>query len=835
MMQIHPIEYLLRIEPDLETFRCPGRVVVMVEATEPVERVSLDAVETTVSGCRAGTRVGDPDGPAAPAEFSLDEEAGRLDITLPQPMSGRFAVAVDFESQINDKMAGFYRSRYVQDGRTSYVGVTQFEERDARRAFPCFDEPEMKAVFRIEFVIDANLTAMANTPIVSEAVMEDGRKLVVFEPTPRMSTYLLFFGVGDFEYITDDSWRVPIRAAAVPGRVQHAGKGIEFARDALQFCETFTGIEYPIGKMDLIAVPDFAYGAMENFGAITYRENYLLAYPGKTSRSDLKAIASIAAHEVAHMWFGDLVSPAGWNYIWLNEAFATYFGNVVLADTHPEWETMKDFVAGTMQGAMGRDSLVQTVPIELPSGDEVEVDPSTAPIIYSKAGSILHMIRAYLGDEGFRGGVRSFLSEYAFDCAETDGFIQSFSNGVNEPIDRVLLSWIRQKGFPLVHAERNERSLSLSQTRFSLLGAELSEQWLVPITLLLILEDGTRETKSFLLEGRSAEIDLPEGLRALKVNAEQAGFYRVSYDQDSLAALGAAARDGLLSAVDRFGLVADLAALATRGDVDVAEVLDFIEEYYSEETDPLVLRTTAGTTASYMRNLPSKKERAAALAVRLFEKPLAELGYAPKEDETFSQTQLRNTLVDALVEAGSEEVGAWYSTRFEEIRAGSEVPSDIYALSLGIGVSRDPGAAEWLKERIDSDETNELEKRHMLSALGRVRDVPTAKSILAYALESVPVKNRLHLLGSMGGNPIVRSMLWDWCVDNLAELEGIHSYHFASTLATAIPTADIFREDEVRSFMQKYMSSHPKAPRGTIDMSLERLAIIARFVKRYES
>jgi tricorn protease interacting factor F2/3 len=353
MPDLIALNYLIRLVPDLVRFTFDGRVDIQLEASKPVAQIVLNAVELAVWRCSLER----PDG-GVPCAFRVDPAAEQLCIVLPETVSGQIRIQIDYAGKINDRMAGFYRSRYTRDGRTEHIAVTQFEESDARRAFPCLDHPAQKAVFDIELEVDRSLTAVSNTEIKAQEILENGQKRVVFESTPKMSTYLVFFGVGPFETLQDhvDS---RVRVLTLPGQQKFAGYGLEFGRKALQFSESYYGIPYPLSKMDLIAVPDFAFGAMENWGAITFRENLLLHYPDVTSRSGEERICEVIAHEIAHQWFGNLVTPSDWNYLWLNESFATYFGYGVVAHYHPEWEIWQQFLNGTTASAMTRDGLLE--------------------------------------------------------------------------------------------------------------------------------------------------------------------------------------------------------------------------------------------------------------------------------------------------------------------------------------------------------------------------------------------------------------------------------------------------------------------------------------------
>jgi aminopeptidase N len=332
MQPINPVNYRLHLTPDLFKFTFEGKCNVILEASEPVSEVVLNILEIAVWSCRV--RKADE---AVLCSFRVNPGNEEVLVFLPESMAGKIELEIDYQGLINDKMAGFYRSQYGYRGKTKYIAVTQFEESDARRAFPCLDHPACKATFDIVLDIDKNLVAISNAAIKKEEALENEKKRVTFEQTPRMSTYLVFFGVGEFEFTVDEKDN-RVRVATLPGMKKFARFGAEFGRKSLAFSEAYYGIPYPLPKMDLIAIPDFAFGAMENWGAITFRENLLLHYPKITSKSGEERICEVIAHEIAHQWFGNLVTPSDWRFLWLNESFATYFGSGVVNHYFPQWD-----------------------------------------------------------------------------------------------------------------------------------------------------------------------------------------------------------------------------------------------------------------------------------------------------------------------------------------------------------------------------------------------------------------------------------------------------------------------------------------------------------------
>ncbi|MHA2330225.1 MAG: M1 family metallopeptidase, partial [Candidatus Hodarchaeales archaeon] len=526
MNHVNPIHYNIHLEPDLSNFKFEGSTDIIITSKEPIDNVELNVHELAVWKCQVKMEE-----KFLECSFNINPQKQLLRIDLPEAMS-EISVKINYIGKINDQLVGLYRSKYIKDDQEKFIAVTQFEEDYARQVFPCFDHPSKKATFDIEFIIDKNHSGIANTRIETETDLEYDKKLIKFKTTPKMSSYLLFFGIGEFEYLESSSEAIRYRIATTPGKTRYAEYALDFGRKSIEFGEKYTGIPFPIDKLDQIAVPDFAFGAMENYAAITYRENILLVYPGITSKAGIERIAEVIAHEVAHQWFGNLVSPANWKYIWLNESFATLFGYAIADHYHPEWAIWETFLVDDVDSAFERDSLIETFPIELPGKDEVtKITAATAPIIYSKGGAILQMIQGYLGEEKFKKGIQYFLNKHKFECVESSAYWQGIENATGEPISDMMKTWIYQSGYPLLTVRKSGNHLSIEQSRFSYLPNSSENLWMIPLTITFYKEARLIETQRLVFNEKSMTISLPEGVTAYKLNFEQSGFYRVKYEK----------------------------------------------------------------------------------------------------------------------------------------------------------------------------------------------------------------------------------------------------------------------------------------------------------------
>jgi tricorn protease interacting factor F2/3 len=821
-----PLNYHLHLVPDLRRFTFEGQVEIRIHLPAPIHEIVLNAVDLAVWHCslKQADRL-------TPCAFRTDPKAEELRIQLPQSLAGDVLLSIAFTGRINDRMAGFYRSKYIRNGRTRYIAVTQFQESDARRAFPCMDHPARKAAFAIEMEVERGLAAVSNTAVKREKPLKGGKRLVMFETTPKMSTYLLFFGVGEFE-IRPDSGDSRVRVLTLPGSQKYAGFGLEFGRKALQFSEAYYGIPYPLPKLDLIAVPDFAFGAMENWGAITFRENLLLHYPGITSKSGEERICEVIAHEIAHQWFGNLVTPSDWKYLWLNESFATYFGYGVVAHYHPEWAIWQQFLNGTTAAAMSRDAMIENYPIEIPGGEHLVINTSTAPIIYNKGASILRQIEGYIGSEKFQKGLQRYLQSHAYQSAESTHLWQAFEAVSDLPVDALVKNWVGQPGMPLVSASREGESLILSQRRFTYLPSNSDQSWLIPINLRIFSRRGDSRRVTALMDAAEMRINLGEDAAACKLNDGQTGFYRVKYaDPEDLRRLGEMAAQKTLLPEDRWGLQNDLYALAVAGDVQLADYLGFLGHYREEDAYLPLASIASNLSHAHLAAGPEAKAWIESLAGPWFGDVLGRIGYEPQADEAQTTAILRDQLLFDAVQYGCREAEAFALKRFQDLAGGGSVHPDILRSIMQAGAHLgDNRVFAWFDRRFQKSES-EHERLTILSAIGCFRGPSEIVKVLDYTLTAVPLRNAFIPVAALAANPHAASLLWDWYVGNLSRLEQFHPMLYERVIAAVLPAAGLERPEEVLNFFADYQRKAESA-QDVIRLSLERLEINRRMRQR---
>jgi tricorn protease interacting factor F2/3 len=822
MSDIRPIHYRIHLEPDLSQFQFTGKLELRLEVHEPASEVSLNILDLAIWKC-----VLMREGQVEACRFAVDPRKEELKIFFPGPVSGEASLVIDYVGEINNRMAGFYRSRYVRDGKERYAAVSQFEESDARRAFPCFDHPAMKATFEVEMLLDASLTAISNTDVAEEKVVEDGRKLVRFEQTPRMSTYLVFFGIGEYEFIQDPG-EVLIRVAAVPGKAHQGAHSLRFLRKALTYCEEYYGIKYPLSKLDLIAVADFAFGAMENWGAITFRENLVLHDTDKTSKAGEERMFTVIAHELAHQWFGNLVTPEDWKYLWLNESFATYFGYGVVDHYYPEWDVWEQFLQGQTQVALDRDALHETFSIEIPGGDHVVINASTAPIIYNKGGSILRQVKGYVGEDAFREGLGLYLRKYQYGSASSRDLWDALEKVSAKPVSKMMSNWIGQPGFPMVCAEREGSTLRMTQQRFTYLDARYDQEWLIPVCVRVFYEDKEPRKIATLLETKTAVLDIGAGAVAYKINDGQSGFYRVQYrDRGNLRQLGKLVESKGIGPVDRWGLQDDVYAMVKRGDAGIDEYLDFLS-YYSDENASLPLSSIAANLHHAFVVLEgSSRDKVATVGRTLFEKVLGAVGYEPGQEERHTTSTLRDQILWQAVRYGSIKAEEFCMSQFGCLLKEQKVHPDIQKSVMQVGASCGGREAfEWFLAKIKSSES-EHERLNMLVAMGCFKDRGILERVKRYVLEEVPERNKFIPVGVMSENHAAIPDLWDWYQANLQTIERFHPVLYERVIAALVPICGLGREEEVRTFFQGHLKKQEKLT-DVVKLSLERLEIHSR-------
>ncbi|XP_022253122.1 puromycin-sensitive aminopeptidase-like [Limulus polyphemus] len=508
-----PIHYNINFKPDLQKLVFEGHETIKIEVKNETSVVVLNVLELQVKLARF-TREGGLEQNATNIKVSQDDE--RLILTFDQPLTvGKGELYLEFCGVLNEKMKGFYRSKYTTlEGEVRYAAVTQFEPTDARRAFPCWDEPALKATFDISLIAAKDLVTLSNMNIVSSKPVATNPELkeVQFATSPVMSTYLVAVVVGEFDYVEEQSGDgVQVRVYTPVGKQEQGRFALEVACKALPFYKQYFNIAYPLPKMDLIAISDFSAGAMENWGLVTYRETCLLVDPQNTSADRKQWIALVVGHELAHQWFGNLVTMEWWTHLWLNEGFASFIEFLCVNHLFPEYEIWTQFVTDVYTRALELDALHNSHPIEVPVGHPSEIDEIFDDISYNKGASVIRMLHRFLGDEVFSKGMNTYLTRHMYKNAQTEDLWQALEDASQKPVAAIMSSWTKQKGFPVVSVscrqDGKNKILSLTQEKFCADGNAEGDnlRWLVPINITTA-KSPEQIVKQVLLEAPSMEI-----------------------------------------------------------------------------------------------------------------------------------------------------------------------------------------------------------------------------------------------------------------------------------------------------------------------------------------
>lgn len=832
-----PDKYVIKLEPDLTNFTFTGEETIRVTIADTIKEISLNALELEISSCTLTNLKGE----TLNGTVRMDAENERAHFTFGAPVeAGTYKLNLKFRGTLNDKLHGFYRSTYKSaNGTTKVLATTQFEATDARRAFPCWDEPDFKAMFRIALIVDENLTAISNARLRTVIpIPERAKKEVQFEDTIKMSTYLVAFIVGEFEHTHEVNVDgTPISIYCPPGKLPLANFALGSAAHSLAYFNSYYGVKYPGDKLDLIAIPDFAFGAMENLGAVTFRENALLVDEKTASHAELERIADVVAHEIAHMWFGDLATMRWWNGIWLNEAFATFMEMLAVDDWKPHWKRWESFGVSRAQ-AFATDGLQSTRAIEFPVHHPDEAKAMFDVLTYEKGASVLRMLEQYLGAEQFRRGISLYLSKHKYANTETTDLWDAIEESSKQPVRQMMDSWIYQEGHPLITVEpgQSPNEIKISQQRFLYMdgkGEGSSTRFHVPVMLKARIGKDV-VYKKVLLTDDSMSVDLEGAPDWVVVNEGGYGFYRVRYSADLLTALTANLKD--LKPIERFNLVNDTWAAVIAGLKPLSEYLQ-LAKLFTEELDKNVW-TVLISSMQYLERVIGSKDKHVPAPLSGFVRKLAspaqkKLGWEPQSEENELTRQLRGMLVGAMGTLGDdEEVRRKAEELYERYRQDQSTVSPDLAPAL-ITVLAHTGDErrfnEFLKAFKDAA-TPQEEDRYMYS-LAAFRDAALLQKTLEKTLNGeVRTQNAPYLVRSVMTNTAGRDVAWSFMKENWATILKLFPDNSITRMCEGITT---LVTEELLADARKFFTEHEvKTGQKIINQHLEKLAVAVALKKR---
>ena len=824
-MDVTPINYELTFEPDLKKFVFEGTEKISVNCKKPTSMISMNCAEIKIKTCSVTQS-----GIALRSSFKTNEKREELQIRLAQRIKGKATIDIEFQGVLNDRLLGFYRSRYSQGRKTKYLATTQFEAADARRAFPCWDEPEAKATFDITIIADANLTAISNMPIKSKKKIRT-KTVHHFAKTPVMSTYLVYLGVGEFEYITGRIGKTLLRVITTKGNKSKGRFSLELGKKLLTSYEKYFGIRYPLPKLDLIAVPDFAAGAMENWGAITFRETILLYDPKTSSTRTKQFIAEVISHEIAHQWFGNLVTMKWWNDLWLNESFATFMATKFVDKFYPEWDLWNQFVEDAMNVAMNLDSLKTTHPIDVRVNSPAEIREIFDAISYDKGGCVLRMLEHYVGEPNFRKGLRRYLSDFKYKNAKGQDLWNAIGRASKMPVSSMVNTWLRQPGFPLVKVNQYGTCLKLQQSRYLLEHDKRFSRglWHIPLSIGL-----DKEITKKLVTKKATSIKIPKDAAGFIVNYGRRGFYRVKYDEGILLDLKMLVDEKKVPAVDRWAIQNDLFSLCVSGDERVRSYLDFSDAYLGEDSYLASINVAHNLSSLYFRAFDEKfSKEIREYAVNYLGRILHELGWDPKPSDKHTDALLRSFAISALGRMNDGEVTKGALERYKRfLKSPDSLSPDMVEPICSIAAwNGDSTTHSQLVKLYRNAETMEEKLRFLGAACSFQTPLLLKKTLDFSQTPEVRSQNMQLPIMRVAANPYGNKVLWPWLKKNWKELNnkvGHGNPLFNRIVASISSVADDSMEKEIRQFFKK--NPTPGTER-TQAQTIERIRINSRFLR----
>ncbi|XP_076055525.1 puromycin-sensitive aminopeptidase isoform X1 [Oratosquilla oratoria] len=840
---IQPKHYDITLQPNLTKCIFKGWQTIDLEVKEPTAKVQLNTLDLTLSEVKLTLESGETITPLS-TDISVPNEtvSFTFDQTLPK---GPAQLSMNFEGELNDKMKGFYRSNYTSvSGEERYTAVTQFEATDARRCFPCWDEPAHKATFNITLIVPKDRVALSNMPEVSSKPYEGDETLQVvkFAKSPLMSTYLVAVVVGEYDYVEDTSSDgVKVRVYTPVGKSDQGSFALEVATKVLPYYKDYFQIAYPLPKIDLIAIADFSVGAMENWGLVTYRETCLLVDPHNTSASQKQWIALVVGHELAHQWFGNLVTMEWWTHLWLNEGYASFVEFLCVDHLFPEYDIWTQFVTDTYICALGLDSLKNSHPIEVPVGHPSEVDEIFDDISYSKGASVIRMLHQYLGDKDFRLGMHNYLTQHSYANTFTEDLWAALGKASKKPVGKVMRTWTKQTGFPMItvasHQDGDNRVLTLTQQRFLADGSSGdSSQWMVPLSFSTS-KDPSKTVMELILDAESTHVTL-DGVTPgiwVKVNPGTIGYYRTRYPPELLEQFIPAIRSKTLPPLDRLGLLDDLFAMVQAGHTSTVEVLKLLEAFMDE--DNYTVWSEIHHCIAKLNQLISNTDYHplfAAFVRRLFSKIGDKLGWEAKAGESHLHTLLRELVLTQRGLYGDKEVVEEAKRRLDRhISGAATLPADlrspVYKTVVALNDHKTYDQMVKLYRAADLHE----EKDRISRSLGATKDPNLIQRVLEFAMsDDVRNQDTVFVIISVAMTCPGRSAAWAFFKAHHQQL--VDRYEGGYLIARLVKyITENFASEEMATEVESFFSEKqiPGTDR-TSQQSLETIRLNTAWLKR---
>ncbi|KAL5755640.1 hypothetical protein ACOSQ2_020386 [Xanthoceras sorbifolium] len=834
-----PSHYDLHLKVDLSACTFSGTVKIKLTITENTSFLVLNANELHVHEALFTTSSGNQQ--YRSSDVVVDDVGEVLVLGFDEPLCvGEGLLEIEFSAKLNEFLGGFYRCTYVDKEVKKNAAVTQFEPAGARRCFPCWDEPALKATFKITVDAPSELVALSNMPIIDEKLNGDV-KTVYFEETPVMSTYLVAVVVGLFDHIEDttaDGVKVGVYCPA--GRSDEGKFALHLAVKSLDIFTKYFSTPYPLPKLDMVAVPEFGYGAMENFGLIVYRENDLLYSDSKSTARRKQIMTTVVAHEVAHQWFGNLVTMEWWTHLWLNEGYATWVSFMATAILFPEWNIWTNFLKQTSDG-LNLDALEQSHPIEVEVHHVHDVEQIFDDISYRKGSGVIRMLQGYLGDEIFQKSLSSYIKKYSWKNAKTEDLWRVLSEESGIDINSLMDCWTKQKGYPIIYVKSKGHNLEFEQSQFLSSGLHGDGEWKVPITLAL---GSYEKCKNFLLKSKFGTVDISEFVASsdeslwIKVNVEQSGFYRVIYEEDLAARLRKAVQINCLFATDKFGILEDMFALCEACKQPLSSLLVLMDAYRREK-DHMVLSKLIDVCHNIVNisavAIPDLVDELKVFLISLLQCCAEKLGWESLPGESHLDVMLRGEAFMALATFDHDKTHREAMQRFQVLLDDKNTPllsadtrrAAYIAVMRNSSTTNRNGFEALLKLYREVDGVQERER--ILQSLGSSPDPDIVLEVLDF-LVSDEVRDQDVLYGLGGLKVEGRERAWGWLKENWDRIlnrygSGYLCHSFISDIIKPLSSHE--KAKDVEAF---FASHENPAIDKILKQSIEYIRIRARWI-----
>jgi len=795
----YPNRYEIELDVDLDNFSYTGAQKVDLNVVEATNNIVLNSVGIEVTKAKIQTTKQD-----IPLKVNYIEEDEKIVFESQETLSeGVYELYLEFNSEITNDLKGFYKSSYMsEDGEKKWIATTQFEPTAARSAFPCWDEPEYKAIFSMTIITDEKYLRVSNEMVVEEEKVENNKLRTKFADSMKMSSYLVAFVIGDLEAtVVGKSKTTDIRIIHRPGFSHQTSYAGTAAIKLLDFFEDYYKIPYPGTKLDLIAIPDFAMGAMENVGAVTFRENLLLFDKDKATRSELDRSITVIAHELAHMWFGDLVTMKWWDGIWLNEAFASLMEVIASYNTYPEF---KQWNAMNMSRTAGFsiDSLENSRPVEFDVETPDQAEEMFDVLTYEKGSTVLRMFQMFIGEEAFQNGVEAYLNKFKFENTNSSDLWDALSEASNQPLNKILPFWIREKGYPFLQVDCSNNFLTIKQKPFLLKNVETDKNNIKPVPVQIKFLDTGNEEK-FLLDEAERVIDLKNLGEVPHINSGGWGFFHTFYDDEVFENI--LANFDKLNDLEKYRLLEDKWMQFKKAPTDIKDFYKFLM-FFKKEKDEDIWIYMSSIIATLANLFESNNSDSFKAFVRdLTDELHNELGFEVKKDEELEIKEVRDTINKLRAKnLDDDSFIKKFSDIFKENKMESISEGTFFSSILFISALDETNKIEIFLEKFENAESPQMQGRYR-AVLGQVRDQNASKKIVEFMLDGrIRGADCPYILASMITNKYIGKKSWKVIKENFNDLLSVMPDWTASRILDALPA--IYDEEfagDIKNFIKK--------------------------------